>query len=193
MAANVGYGGGRSRWRIAVWATLGTLMLLPVSAALVTDDMDWSAFDFALVGGLLLGAGSVFELSARHTGSRAYLAGVGVAVAAAIMLFLVTGAVGIIGSEDHDANLLYAGVLATAVIGTAIARFRAAGMARAMLAAALVQASIAAVALVAGWGSSSDPAWPLDILGATALFVAVWLTSGWLFQRATPRPTLSAR
>ena len=131
-----------TRWRReplspAVWATLVALMLVPLLAKTVTADMAWSIFDFAFFGTLLFGAGVTYELAARRTGNAAYLAGVGVAVAAAFVLVLVTGAVGIIGSEDDDANLMYGGVLAIGIIGSLIARFDPDGMARALMATGL--------------------------------------------------------
>jgi len=98
----------------------------------------------------------------------------------------VTGAVGIIGSEDDAANLLYGGVLAVGLIGAVIARFQPDGMARALIATAIAQSLVALIAILAGWGSSEGTDWPRDILGVTGMFVALWLTSAALFH-LTPR------
>jgi hypothetical protein len=57
------------------------------------------------------------------TDNRAYRAAVGVAIAAAFILVWMNLAVGIIGSEDNPANLMYGGVLAIGIIGAVIARF----------------------------------------------------------------------
>jgi len=64
--------------------------------------------DFAVFGALLLGVGVTFELAARKTGNIVYRSAVGVALAAAFILVWVNGSVGVIGSEDNDANLMYA-------------------------------------------------------------------------------------
>jgi hypothetical protein len=48
-------------------------------------------------------------------------------------------AVGVIGTEDDPANLMYVGVLAVGIIGAIIARFRPHGMARTLFATALAQ------------------------------------------------------
>lgn len=111
------------------------------------------------------------------------------ALAAAAILIVVNGAVGAIGTEDDDANMLFGGVLAVGIIGAIIARFKPDGMARAMFGAALAQALVAVIALIAGSGSSIDPEWPRDILGVTAFFFALWLTSAWLFQKAARERT----
>ena len=88
------------------------------------------------------------------TGNSAYRAAVGVALAAAFILVWVNLAVGIIGSEDNPANVMYGGVLAVGIIGAIIARFQPHGMARALVATALAQALVAVIALIAGWGST---------------------------------------
>ena len=95
----------------------------------------------------------------------------------------VNGAVGIIGDEGNAANLMYAGVLAAALVGSAASRFRAEGMARAMFATADAQVLVGAIALAAGLGRSG-PAWPMDVLVLTALFTAMWLGSALLFRKA---------
>ncbi|MFH1689755.1 MAG: hypothetical protein ABIE42_05890 [Candidatus Eisenbacteria bacterium] len=127
-------------------------------------------------------------LKARKPDNTAYKSAVGLALLAAFLLFWVNGAVGIIGDEDNDANLMYGGVLAVGLIGAIIARFEPHGMVRAMFATALAQAVVAVIALVAGWGSAA-PIWPRDILGATGIFVTLWLGSTWLFRRAARKVT----
>ena len=145
--------------------------------------MDWDAADFAIFIALLVGVGVVYALAARKKASGPYRYAVGVALAAAFLLVWVNGAVGIIGSENNDANLMYVGVLAVAMIGALIARFHAPGMARAMYATALAQVLVAVIALVAGLGSAG-PIWPRDVLALTAFFAALWLGSAWLFRKA---------
>ena len=185
MAGNTEDGGGRrgSRWRIAALAAAAFLLLLPLFAMQVTDQVAWDVADFAFFGALLVGAGVTYELAARKTGNTAYRAAVGVALAAAFILVWVNGAVGIIGTESDDANLMYGGVLAVGIIGAIIARFQPDGMARALFATALAQALVAVIALLAGLGSTG-PIWPLDILALTGFFVALFIGSAWLFRKA---------
>ena len=163
--------------RIAVWGGAAALMLAPAVATRLGDGMQWSAGDFLLVGAILLAGCGLFELLMRRTDSWAYRAAAGLAVAAAVLTFLAAGAVGIVGSEDEPANLLFLGAIAVAAAGALAARLRPRGMARAMAAAAAVHvlAGIAAVILV--------PDMTGFLLG-TALFTPMWLASARLFGRA---------
>jgi peptidoglycan/LPS O-acetylase OafA/YrhL len=147
-----------------------------------TDEVNWDVADFALFGALLIGVGVSYELAVRTTGDNAYRAAVGVALAAAFILVWVNGAVGIIGSEDNPANLMYGGVLAVGIIGAIIARFQPHGMARALFATALAQALVAVIALIAGLGSPWSG--PLEIVALNGFFVALFVGSALLFQRA---------
>lgn len=184
MAGNTESGGGRrgSRWRIAAWAAAALFLLLPLVAMQFTDEVNWGVADFAVFGALLVGAGVTFELAAKKTGNTPYRAAVGVALAAAFILVWVNGAVGIIGSEDNDANLMYGGVLAVGIIGAIIARFQPAGMARALYATALAQALVAVIALLAGLGEPWTG--PGEILLLNGFFAALFVGSAWLFRKA---------
>lgn len=185
MAANTENGGGRrwSRWRVAGWGLAALVLLLPLAAMQLTDEMNWGLEDFIFAGALVLGIGTAFELAVRRTGSAAYRAAAAVALAAAFMLIWINAAVGIIGSDGNAANLVYAGVLAVGVLGALLARFRPQGMARALFATALAQVLVGALALAAGWGAEGAR-YPLDILGLTAIFAALFAGSGLLFRKA---------
>ena len=122
--------------------------------------------------------GLAFELAARRTGDTAYRAAAAVVLAAAFLLVWLNLAVGIIGSEDNPANLMFGGVLAVGIAGAALARFRPDGMARAMVATAFAQALAGAMAVIAGWGSTAQ------VLSLTVFFAALWLLSAWLFRKA---------
>jgi hypothetical protein len=189
MAGNAENGGGGrvNRWRIAAWATAALMLLLPLFAMQVTDQVVWDVADFAIFGTMLVGAGGTYELAARMTGNTAYRAAVGVAITAAFILVWMNLAVGIIGTEGNPANLMYGGVLAVGIIGAIIARFQPDGMGRALVATALAQALVAVIAAIAGMGYPASPS--LEILGVNALFAALWLISAWLFRRAAHEQT----
>ena len=146
--------------------------------------MDWDALDFAIFGALLAVVATVLTVTIRKTGNAAYRLAVGVAVGAAFLLVWINGAVGIIGHENNDANMLYFGVLAVGGVGAVIARFRPNGMARALVATSLAQVLVAVIALGTGTGIT-DPGWPWDIVLLTLFFAALWLTSAWLFRSAS--------
>lgn len=178
-----GSGQGANRWRILGWGAAALLLLLPLVAMQFTDEVNWGVGDFVLFGAMLVTVGVAFELAVRMTTNFAYRFAFGLALLAAFLLFMVNGAVGIIGSEDNPANLMYGGVLAVGVIGAAISRFQPDGMAIAMVATALAQVLVAVIALVAELGSTG-PIWPGDLLGATGIFVTLWLGSAWLFWKS---------
>ena len=176
-------GGGRSPWRKVAWGGAALVLLLPLLAMQVTDEVAWGPGDFALAGTLVVGAGLAFEGAARASGDRAYRIAAGVALTTALALVWLNLAVGLIGAEDDPANLIHGGVLAVGLAGTVLARLRPRGMARALLATALAQAASAAVALAAGWGAAT-PHGPLDILVLDGIFTASWLLSATLFRHA---------
>ena len=184
MTGNTENGGGRrgSRWRIAAWAAAALILLLPLFAMQVTDQVVWDVADFAVFGALLVGASVTYDLAARMTGNTAYRSAVGVALAAAFILVWVNGAVGIIGPEDNDANLMYGGVLTVGIIGAIIARFQPHGMARALFATALAQALVALIALIGGLGSPYTG--PLEIVTLNGFFIALFAGSALLFREA---------
>jgi hypothetical protein len=155
------------------------LLLLPLLAMQISDEVAWDMADFAVAGALLFGTGLAYELLARKADSLAYRAAVGVALAAALLLVWMNLAVGIIGSENNPANLMYIGVLAVGIIGALIARFRPSGMAGALFATALAQALVTVIALMAE--NYRDA---FEILILNGFFVALWVGSALLFRRA---------
>lgn len=182
MTANTEMGGRRGLpWRIAGWGGVVLLLLLP----LVTG-APWTLSDYIVAAVLLGTAGLALELAVRASGDIAYRAGAGIAVAAAFLLIWVNGAVGFLGDEDNPANLMFFGVIAIAVGGSVLARFRPGGMALAMFAAAAAQLLVAVLALVLRLGSPGYAGLYEVVLG-TSLFLSLWLVSGGLLRLAAER------
>ena len=167
----------RPRWRLA-----GVLMLLlALLGKQLIGEPPWVA-NVAQVGTLIIGIGIAVELTSRKTGEAAYRAAVILALGSTLLLVWVNGAVGIIGSENNDANLMYAGVIVVGAIGAIIARFKPGGMARALFAMALVQTLVAVIALVGRLGSPYSG--PLEIVSVNGFFVALFTGSAMLFWKA---------
>jgi hypothetical protein len=123
-------------------------LLLPLVGNRVSDEFNWTVFDFAVWGVLVFGAGLAYQLLTNRTAGIAYKAAAGIAVIAAFLLVWVNLAVGITG--DGPANLMYFGVPLVCFIGAAIARLRPHGMARALFATALAMALVPVFALMIG-------------------------------------------
>ena len=180
MAGNAKKGGRRrwSRWRMTGWTAGAFMLLLALVAKQFIGEVSW-VDNLAQTGALLIGVGIAVELVSRKTGEAAYRAAVGLALGSAVLLGWVNGAVGIIGSEDNDANLMYGGVLVVGAIGAVIARFKPEGMARALFATALAQTLVAVIGLVGRMGSGS-----LEIVTINGFFVALFVGSAVLFSKA---------
>ncbi len=185
MAQGTGNDGrlGMPRGSIVAWSFAALLCIAPLLAMGVTDEVAWDGADFALFGGLLVCAGVAYEIAARAAASLAYRAATGVALLAAFVLVWMNLAVGLIGSEDNPANLMYGGVLVVGLVGAVVARFRPWGMSRALAAVALAQGVVVAIALGAGL-TPAGPGRTAQTLLLTGFFGALWLLSAWLFRRA---------
>jgi hypothetical protein len=179
----------KSITRVALATAL--LLLIPLMAKLFLADMAWSLGDFVAAGILLFGSGLTFALIARMGDSTAYRVGVGVAVAAGLLLIWGNLAVGFIGSEDNPANLLYGGVLIIGFVGALVARFRPRGMARAMFATALAQFLVPFIAAVI-WRPEVNLGM-VQVIMLNTVFAALWVGSALLFRRASATGSNSGR
>jgi len=148
--------------------------MLPVIAMQFTREVVWGPLDFLVAGALIGGTGLVFELAVRARSSGAYRAGVAVALFTAFLTVWINLAVGMIGDEGNPLNLIFGGVIAVAVLGAFLARFRPVGMAWTMLATAAVQAATVIPAL-------TDELPTAALIGA---FTLPWLLSAALFRAA---------
>jgi hypothetical protein len=93
--------------------------------------------------------------------------------------------VGIIGSEDNPANLMYGAVFAVGLFGSLAARFKPRGMALTLFAAAMVQVIVPVVAFFiwpakASWGEAGV----IGVFIINLIFAALFVVSALLFRRA---------
>jgi hypothetical protein len=158
--------------RVALWGLAALLLLAPLAAMQVTDEVRWTLSDFIFAGAMFGTVGLVAELTVRMTRNWACRAGAGFALAAAFVIVWANGAVGMIGPEGNPYNLYFYGVIAIALAGAAAARFRPAGMALAMAAAGVAQAAAAL------GGLSADPRGA----AVSTAFAGLWLLSAALFR-----------
>lgn len=175
----------RTPYRAAFLVVVAPALLLtvPLIATTFGAEFTWTLADFVLGGGIFAGIGGTIELASRTSDNRSYRAALILAVVTASFLFVANAAVGLIGSEDNDANRMYLGALAIAVIGALLVRLRAMGMVRVLVATAIAQVLVAVIALGFGVGVTG-PISSVDVVVLTVFFCALWLGSAWLFHQA---------
>lgn len=169
--------------RIVGWSVAGLILVAPAVAMEFTSEVNWTGGDFLFAAVLLGSVGGCMELALRKSGSNAYRIAVAIALALSFLLIWLTGAVGIIGSENEDANLLYGAVLAIALFGSIASLFRPRGMALAMAGAAIAQVLVPVTAQLLGWGST-EMIWAREVIVLTGLFAGLWLVAAALFRKA---------
>ncbi len=160
--------------RIAGWSIAAALLVAPAIAMHFTDEVDWTAGDFAFAAIMIGGFGLLVEWFVRQSADWCYRAAMLIALAVSFAILWSNAAVGIIGEPDHPANLAYIAVIALAALGTIAARLRAPGMARAMTAAALAQGACVGLAI------AFDPVAAIP----TLFFACGWAASALLFRAA---------
>ena len=174
--------------RMFGWAAaIALILLVPLAAMQFTEEINWSLFDFGLIGALLFGLGFVYELVTIRARKSKYRAAFGLGLGAAFLLVWVNGAVGLIGHEGNPANLMYGAVFAVGLVGSLFARFKPRGMAYTLFATALTQMLVPVIALiiwppvVVSWGA-------LGVFGVfvlNAFFAILFVASALLFRRAS--------
>jgi hypothetical protein len=170
-------------WRIAGWGLATLPLILPATAMIFTAEVNWTASDFLIMGLMIGCVGLGIELAVRATRNSMYRGGAGLALLTGFLVTWTNGAVGIIGDEDHPANLMFFGVIAIAVAGAFMARFKAPGMVRTMAVAALGQFAVPLIA-IAIW----SPPITVDLVRTllfNSVFASFWLISAWLFREAS--------
>lgn len=160
--------------RLLMWTGLLGLWLLPIIAKQFTDEVQWSTFDHVFAFVALGVPGLIVEIVSRMTTNWFYRGGVVVALATAFVITWANLAVGIVGNEENPVNLIFFVVVAIAMLGSALAGFKAARLRWVFYFTAAAQALTALVALQA------EP-FVLVFCGVTT---ALWLTAATLFGQA---------
>lgn len=173
-----------------------TLMLIPLIAMQFTNEVDWSLFDFLVAGTLLFGTGITYELLASQVNATIYRIAVGVAVGTSLLLIWVNLAVGILGSENNPANLMYGGVIAIGFIGAIIARLHPKGMSSTLFAMAFVQMLVPVIALlilkpqsdsIEAFLSTWHDKGIFGVFGVNVFFAILFAGSALLFRHAATK------
>ncbi|OGY43707.1 MAG: hypothetical protein A3B89_02905 [Candidatus Buchananbacteria bacterium RIFCSPHIGHO2_02_FULL_40_13] len=171
--------------RQIVWAVVIALILIISLARQFTNEVQWIETVAYII--ILLVAGGAYELAIwLRTQNRMYRIAFRVGLVGALFLGWVSGAVGIIGSENNPANLMYWAVPTVLLIGSLAARFRPRGMAYTLLTVALVQVLIPVVALFiwpaqTSWGEAGV----IGVLILNSLLAMFFFVSAWLFRHVS--------
>lgn len=175
------------RWRLAAWGLGAFLLLLPLLAMQVTEQVAWTGSDFAFAAVLIFSALGAYEVAARRTAVAAgprrtwYRAGVALGIGATFLLFWGNGAVSV---TDSPADLYYyvAGLLGIGVVVVSLTRPAAGAVGMVGVALALVLA--AAVTLLTG--RVPNPFVPVsELLVITGFYGALYAAAAWLLREST--------
>jgi hypothetical protein len=158
------------------------LLAIPLVAMQFTEEVQWEASDFLVMGVLLFTTGLAFEWVLRRKGSSLYRIAFGLGLFATLLMTWANLAVGLIGGEGNPVNALLLVVVAVGIAGSLLARNRPGGMALTLTAMACVQGLVAAVATMLEWKTLRHG--PVDIWGPNGLFVLLFLASAVLFWAA---------
>lgn len=129
--------------------------------------------------------GSVYEIWQRlRTQKKIYWLAFLIGLGWMFFLGLANGAVGIIGSENNPANLMYWAVFAVRIIGSLISRLRSRGMRITLFITAFVQLAIPVFAFFiwpaqASWGNAGV----IGVFFINLIFALLFISSALLFGR----------
>lgn len=174
------------RKRLIVWGIFIILVLMiPFIAMRFSDEIKWDLFDFVIMGAILFGIAVSYEIIARKSKKTVYRIAFGTGLVGAFLLFWVNGAVGIIGSEEQNANLLYGAVFVVGLVGSLIAKFKPKGMFNTLIAATVIQMLVPVIALI--FWPPTTISWSPGVFFVfliSAFFAVFFLISALLFRRA---------
>lgn len=161
------------------------LLMIPLLSMQFGGEFNWTLFDFVVAGILLSGTGVTYVLISSRSHSFIYKAAVALGVFTLLFLIWVNLAVGIIGSENNPANLLYFAVIATVFLGSIASLFKPKGMALTMFAAAIVMMLVPIISLLI-WspeiGFNETPGL-IGVFVLNAFFAMLFTGSGLLFKK----------
>lgn len=162
------------------------LLLIPLIAMQFSSEVVWTFLDFVFAGVLIFGTGFAYilitqKLASKAAGNIVYRVAVGFALFTGLFLIWANAAVGIIGSENNDINMLYFIVVFVGIAGSFMARFEPKRMVFTLFAMAAVQALIAVVALLTGMADLPQSS-VIEIIGVNGFFIVLFLLSALLFK-----------
>lgn len=172
----------RQMWFVAL--VTASILMVPLVAMQLTDEVNWNLLDFAIMGFLLSGTGITYVLLSRISEKISYRIAIGIALLTGLLLIWVNLAVRIIGSESNPVNLLYFGVLLVSITGAGFSRFQPLGMANTMFATAFAQLLVPIIVLIFWKPFLIEPPGIVGVFLINLFFAALFTFSALLFRRS---------
>lgn len=170
----------KDRLLLAALLVPAALLLVPLIAMRFTTEVNWTGSDFLVAYVVLASAGLAFRLLFRRAGDWTSRLAATAAVGSTLLMTWVNLAVGLVGRENHGANVLYLGVVALAVLGAIVSRGQPVGMARTFFTMAGVQLAIPVFTLFV---LKVEPVIPVvRVLGANGFFAFLFTMTALLFR-----------
>lgn len=168
-------------WLVFIIAALS----IPLIVMQFTEELNWQFTDFMIMGIALSVIAIAYEFVAHKSRSTIYKSAFALGLVGAFLLFWVNGAVGIIGNENQDANMLYGSVFLVGALGSLISRFNAKGMSNTLYIASFITLLVPMIAIII-WPPSVI-SWSPGVPGVflmSAFFAMIFFISGMLFRRS---------
>lgn len=171
--------------RMIMWGIISVLIVAIRWVTLLTDQSQWSeALGYSMILGII---GITYELWMwLKTQTKIYRLAFLIGLGWMLFLGLANGAVGIIGSENNPANLMYWAVFAVWIIGSLISKFKSRGMRVTLFITAFVQLAVPVFAFFvwpaqASWGNAGV----MWVFVINLIFALLFVVSALLFGRAS--------
>lgn len=167
------------------FVAIGTavLLLVPLIAMQFTSEVVWTLSDFIFAGVLLFGTGAVFVVVLHNMENNSYRIGAGIALISTLFLVWVNGAVGIVGHEGEQINLLYFIIPAAGLVGAFLSRFKSQGLCYTLFVMATLPMIIAVIALL-GYLQEPPHNSATKILAINMFFTVLFSLSAISFRNA---------
>ncbi len=160
------------------------LILLIIQFKPFVGEVQWNeVFAYSI---MLLVVGGAYELwQWLKKQNKMYRFAFSIGLMSIIFLGWVSGAVGIIGSENNPVNLMYWAVPTVMIIGSFVSRFRSKGMSYTLFSTALVQFLVPVMALIISSEVSWGNAGVIGVFIINFIFVTLFAGSSWLFRQSS--------
>lgn len=166
---------------------IAAVLLIPLIAKFTVPDFGWSNGDFIAAYVMMFVPSLAFLVISHTAKNNEYKYALALALLGAFLMIWIGGAVGIIGTEDNPANVVFFWVLVTGFLSSCLSMFRPVGMSRAMFLTAAAQVAAPIVAYFIWPPTDGAGAWDPNILGVFGIsyfFAAMFLVSAILFKRS---------